>query len=241
MVDVGPVREIRFTVSRSAGAVSALVMRPPDARAMLVIGHGAGAGMRHAFMEAVARRLCNRGLATLRYQFPYMDKGSRRPDPHPILFATVRAAVATARAEAPDLPLFAGGKSMGARMTSMAAAQTPLQDVRGIVFLGFPLHPAGRPASDRAAHLSDVSVPMLFLNGTRDKLAALELLEPVCDHLGSLARLRVVAAADHSFHVLKRSGRTDDEVLDELADVTAAFVVGRRTTAELRSTVPPSS
>lgn len=193
---------------------------------MLVIGHGAGAGMRHAFMDAVVRRLADRGVATFRYQFPYMEKGRRRPDPRPILLATVRAAVATARARTPDLPLFAGGKSMGGRMTSMAAAQTPLEDVRGIVFLGFPLHPVGRPASERAAHLSMVSVPMLFLNGTRDKLAELELLEPVCDNLGSSARLRVIDAADHSFHVLKRSGRTDDEVLDELADETARFVGG---------------
>ena len=224
MVDGGAVREIRFTVSSSAGEVSALVMRPPDARAMLVLGHGAGAGMHHAFMDAVARRLGDRGLATLRYQFPYMETGGRRPDPRPILLATVRAAVGTARAEAPDLSLFAGGKSMGGRMTSMAASQTPLPDVRGIVFLGFPLHPAGRPASDRAAHLSGVTVPMLFLNGTRDKLAEPALLEPICDGLGSLARLHVVDAADHSFGVLKRSGRTDAEVLDELADATGAFV-----------------
>ncbi len=224
MADGTVARETKFTASSSAGEVSALVMRPPDARAMLVLGHGAGAGMRHAFMDAVARRLANRGVATLRYQFPYMENGGHRPDPRPILLATVRAAVATARARTPDLPLFAGGKSMGGRMTSMAAAATPLQDVRGIVFLGFPLHPAGRPSSDRAAHLSKMSVPMLFLNGTRDKLAELALLEPVCNDLGSLARLRVVDAADHSFHVLKRSGRTDDEVLDELADAIVKFV-----------------
>ncbi len=227
MADGLVARETEFTAGSSAGEVSALVMRPPDARAMLVLGHGAGAGMRHVFMDAVARRLGDRGVATLRYQFPYMERGGRRPDPRPILFATVRAAVAAARAEAPDLPLFAGGKSMGGRMTSTAAAQTPLQDVRGIVFLGFPLHPAGRPSSDRAAHLADVTVPMLFLNGTRDKLAELELLEPVCDRLGSFARLRVIDAADHSFHVLKRSGRTDDEVLDELADSTDTFVTQR--------------
>jgi predicted alpha/beta-hydrolase family hydrolase len=227
MADGLVARETMFAAGSSAGEVSALVMRPPDARAMLVLGHGAGAGMRHVFMDAVARRLGDRGIATLRYQFPYMENGGRRPDPRPILFTTVRAAVAAARAEAPDLPLFAGGKSMGGRMTSMAAAQTPLQDVRGIVFLGFPLHPAGRPSSDRAAHLADVTVPMLFLNGTRDKLAELELLEPVCDRLGSFARLRVIDAADHSFHVLKRSGRTDDEVLDELADSTDTFVTQR--------------
>ncbi len=226
MVDGAAAREIRFTASKSAGEVSALVMRPPDTRAMLVIGHGAGAGMRHAFMDAVARRLAYRGVATLRYQFPYMETGGRRPDPHPILFATVRAAVATARAQTPDLPLFAGGKSMGGRMTSMAAAKAPLEHVRGIVFVGFPLHPTGRPSSDRATHLSDVTVPMLFLNGTRDKLAAMELLEPVCEGLGTQTRLHVVDGADHGFHVLKRSGRTDDEVLDELADEIAVFMGG---------------
>ena len=217
-------RELKFTAGSSAGEVSALAMRPPDARAMLVLGHGAGAGMRHAFMDAVSRRFADRGLATLRYQFPYMEQGGRWPDPRPILFATIRAAVATARDEAPDLPLFAGGKSMGGRMTSMTAAQTPLEDVRGIVFLGFPLHPAGRPALVRATHLADVNVPMLFLNGTRDKLAALELLEPVCAGLETPTRLHVVDGADHAFAVLKRSGRTNDEVLDELAEATDMFV-----------------
>ncbi len=216
--------ETKFTAGSIAGEVSALVMWPPGARAMLVLGHGAGAGMRHAFMDAMARRLGDRGLATLRYQFPYMETGSRWPDPRPILLATVCAAVATARATAPDLPLFAGGKSLGGRMTSMTAAQTPLQDVRGIVFLGFPLHPAGRPASERGTHLADVTVPMLFLNGTRDKLAAPELLEGVCANLGPLARLRVIDGADHSFGVLKRSGRTNDDVLDELADAIDRFV-----------------
>ncbi len=220
--------ELKFTASSGAGEVSALVMRPPDARAMLVIGHGAGAGMRHAFMDAVARRLADRGVATFRYQFPFMETGGRRPDPRPVLLATVRAAVAAARARPPDLPLFAGGKSMGGRMTSMAAAETPLEAVRGIVFLGFPLHPAGRPASDRAAHLSRVTVPMLFLNGTRDKLAKLELLEVVCEGLDKPTRLHVVDGADHSFAVLKRSGRTDDEVLDELADVTGKFVTAMK-------------
>jgi predicted alpha/beta-hydrolase family hydrolase len=218
-------RELKFTAGPGSGEVSALVMRPPDARAMLVLGHGAGAGMRHAFMEAVSRRFADRGLATLRYQFPYIEKGGRWPDPRPVLFATVRAAVATARDVAPDLPLFAGGKSMGGRMTSMTAAQTPLDDVRGIVFLGFPLHPAGRPALVRAAHLTHVTIPMLFLNGTRDKLAALELLKPVCAGLDTPTRLHVVDGADHGFGVLKRSGRTDDDVLDELAEATDRFVM----------------
>ncbi len=222
----GPIpQELKFTAPTTAGAVSALVMMPPDARAMLVLGHGAGAGMRHAFMDAVARRLAARRVATFRYQFPFTERGARRPDPRPVLLATVRAAVVTARGTTRGLPLFAGGKSMGGRMTSMAAAATPLDGVRGIVFLGFPLHPAGRPGSDRAAHLSHVTVPMLFLNGTRDRLARLELLEPVCEHLGSSARLRVVEGADHSFHVLKRSGRTDEDVLDELAETTGKFVI----------------
>ncbi len=223
MADGATARDLTFTATSSAGVVSAILRRPTDARAMLVIGHGAGAGMRHVFMDAVARRLGDRGIATLRYQFPFMEKGSRRPDPHPILFATVRAAVAAACEQTPDLPLFAGGKSMGGRMTSMAAAKAPLEHVRGIVFVGFPLHPTGRPSSDRATHLSDVTVPMLFLNGTRDKLAVMELLEPVCEGLGTQTRLHVVDGADHGFHVLKRSGRTDDEVLDELADEIAVF------------------
>jgi len=224
MTDGSVVSELSFTASSTAGEVSALVLRPSDARAMLVLGHGAGAGMRHVFMEAMARCLADRGLATLRYQFPYMEKGSRWPDPRPILFATVRAAVATARDVASDLPVFAGGKSMGGRMTSMTAAQTPLDDVRGIVFLGFPLHPAGRPALVRGTHLADVTVPMLFLNGTRDKLAVMELLEPVCAGLDPPTRLHVVEGADHAFAVLKRSGRTNDEVLDELADAIGKFV-----------------
>jgi predicted alpha/beta-hydrolase family hydrolase len=153
-----------------------------------------------------------------------MEAGTRRPDPQPILLATVRSAVAFALEQTPRLPLMAGGKSMGGRMTSMAAAEQPLEGVRGIVFLGFPLHPAGRPSTERAQHLSDVTVPMLFLAGTRDKLAGLDLLRPVCDGLGVRARLHVVEGADHSFAVLKRSGRTDDEVLGELAATTRAWV-----------------
>ncbi len=216
-------RSIRFTAGGGA-EVSAVLLRPPEAKALLVLGHGAGAGMHHRFMDAIARRLATVSLATLRYQFPYMEAGARRPDPQPILLATVRSAVAVALKEAPQLPLLAGGKSMGGRMTSMAAAQQPLDGVRGIVFLGFPLHPAARPSTGRAEHLSDVTVPMLFLAGTRDKLAGLDLLRPVCDGLGDAARLHVVEGADHSFAVLKRSGRTDDEVLDELAATTRTWV-----------------
>ncbi len=223
MTDVDGLRSIRFTAGGGA-EVSAVLRQPPEARALLVLGHGAGAGMHHRFMDAISRRLAAQGLATLRYQFPYMEAGSRRPDPQPILLATVRSAVAVAQQETPRLPLLAGGKSMGGRMTSMAASQQPLEGVRGIVFLGFPLHPAARPSTGRADHLSDVTVPMLFLAGTRDRLAGLDLLRQVCDGLGAGARLHVVEGADHSFAVLKRSGRTDDEALDELAATTRAWV-----------------
>jgi len=216
-------RELRFEATRSAGEVSALLRRDEGAASLLVFAHGAGAGMRHAFMTAMAERLAARGVATLRYQFPYMEKGGRRPDPPPILAKTVRSAVAVARREAPDLPLFAGGKSMGGRMTSTAAAAEPLPDVHGLVFFGFPLHAAGRPGSARGDHLDAVTVPMLFLQGTRDALADLDLLRPVCARLGARATLHVVDGGDHSFKVLKRSGRGADEVLDEIADTVAAW------------------
>ncbi len=219
----GAGRELRFQVSSRAGEVSAILVEPPEARFLLVMGHGAGAGMRHAFMDAMTRRLAAEGVATFRYQFPYMEKGGRRPDPRPVLLNTDRSAVAAARAEAPNRTLLAGGKSMGGRMTSMAAAAEPLPEVRGLVLVGFPLHPAGRPSTQRADHLDDVAVPMLFLQGTRDKLAELDLLRPVCDGLGTRATLHVVEGGDHSFHVLKRSGRTDEEVLEELAQTTAAW------------------
>jgi predicted alpha/beta-hydrolase family hydrolase len=203
--------------------VSTLLVEPASPLALYVLAHGAGAGMRHAFMEAIALRLAARGVATLRYQFPYAEHGARRPDPEPLLLATVRAAVAAGREAAGGRPLLAGGKSMGGRMTSRAAAAEPLLGVSGLVFLGFPLHPAGQPATSRADHLANVALPMLFLQGTRDALADLTLLEPVVRELGARATLRVIAEADHSFHVLKRSGRTDEQVLDELADTVASW------------------
>jgi len=212
-----PVRELRFAASRSAGEVSALLVRPEDARALYVLAHGAGAGMRHPFMDAIATRLAARGVATFRYQFPYVERGQKRIDPQPILLATVRAAVAAAAEAAPGLPAIAGGKSMGGRMTSLAAAAEPLEGVRGLAFLGFPLHPAGKPSTDRAEHLARVTVPMLFLQGTRDALADLVLLRPIVAGLGPRARMVEQADADHGFHVPKRSGRTDDEMLDALA------------------------
>ena len=210
-----------------AGEVSALVLTPARPQAWYVFAHGAGAGMRHRFMEALAQRLAARGVATLRYQFPYAEQGGRRPDPEPLLLATVRAAVAAGREAAGGLPLLAGGKSMGGRMTSRAAAAAPLEGVRGLVFVGFPLHPAGQPGVARAEHLARVTVPMLFLQGTRDTLANLELLSPIVGQLGGRATLRVIEHADHGFHVLKRSGRSDEQVLDELAAAVAEWGEGR--------------
>ena len=204
--------------------VSGLFDQPPDPRALLVLAHGAGAGMRHPFLNAMAARLAERGVATLRYQFPYMDQRRSRPDPPGTLAAAVRAAVDEARGRAPDLPLFAGGKSFGGRMTSTAQAGAPLPGVRGLVFLGFPLHPPGRPGTGRADHLDGVAVPMLFLQGTRDEFAGIDEIRPVLRRLGPRATLHVVEGADHSFHVLKRSGRTDAKVLHELADAIAEWV-----------------
>ncbi|MEM7410521.1 MAG: alpha/beta family hydrolase [Myxococcota bacterium] len=210
-------------VSASIGRVSALFTRPADARAQLVLAHGAGAGMRHAFLEGVTARLAENGIACFRYQFPYWEAGRRAPNPPRVLTATVRAAVERAHAEAPDLPLFAGGKSLGGRMTSTAMAAEPLPAVRGLVFFGFPLHAPGKPGNERAAHLASVPCPMLFLQGTRDKLADLDLFAPVFDELGARATPHIVEGADHSFQVLKRSGRTHEEVLDELVAQVGAF------------------
>ena len=207
----------------NAGPVSGLLTRPPHARACFVFAHGAGAGMTHPFMAQVAAGLGKRGIATLRYQFPYMEKASKRPDPPAVAQAAVRAAVAEAARCCEGLPLIAGGKSFGGRMTSQAQAAAPLAGVRGLAFFGFPLHPAGKPSKDRAKHLADVHIPMLFLQGTRDTLAELTLLEPVVKGLGSLATLHPVRDADHSFHVLKRSGRHDGEVMDEILDAFVAW------------------
>jgi len=203
--------------------VSGLLQRPTKARCCYVLAHGAGAGMNHPFMAVVADELAERGIATLRYQFPYMEQGGRRPDPPTLAQATVRAAVAKAAKLASGVPLIAGGKSFGGRMTSQAQASAPLDGVRGLVFLGFPLHAAGKPSNDRAKHLADVKVPMLFLQGTRDKLAELHLLRSVVETLGPRATLHVVDDADHSFHVRASSGRTDAEVVLELARTMAAW------------------
>ncbi|HJV68504.1 alpha/beta family hydrolase [Ideonella sp.] len=204
--------------------VSALLQVPAGAIACYVLAHGAGAGMAHPFMAAVAAGLAARGIATLRYQFPYMERGSKRPDTPAVAHAAVRAAVDEAARQCPGLPLVAGGKSFGGRMTSQAQAAEPLPGVRGLVFLGFPLHPAGKPAQERAAHLAQVGCPMLFLQGTRDELADFALITEVARALGPRATPEPIAEADHSFHVLARSGRKDAEVLEGLLDSVAAWV-----------------
>jgi uncharacterized protein len=204
-----------------AGPVSALLLRPDAPRACFVFAHGAGAGMTHSFMEAFANGLGERSIASLRYQFLYMEKGGKRPDPPALAQATVRAAVAKAAEIFPDITLIAGGKSFGGRMTSQAQAAASLPGVRGLAFVGFPLHPAGKPSTDRADHLAKVNIPMLFLQGSRDSLAEAALIEPVAQRLGPRAMLHLVDGADHSFHVLARSGRNDREALGEILDAFA--------------------
>jgi len=204
--------------------VSALLQLPPAATACYVLAHGAGAGMEHPSMTAIATELAARSIATLRFQFPYMELRSRRPDPPPVCHATVRAAVAEAARRAPQLPLIAGGRSFGGRMTSQAQAIEPLSAVKGLAFLGFPLHPAGKPSVERAEHLRDVKTPMLFLQGTRDELAKLELLQPLINQLGARATLKLMQDADHSFHVPARNGRKDPEVRAEMLDALAEWI-----------------
>jgi predicted alpha/beta-hydrolase family hydrolase len=205
-------------------SVSALAQGPADAKGCLVLAHGAGAGMDHSFMRAVAAGLAERHIATFRFQFPFMEAGSKRPDRPLVAHATVRAAAAAAQQVFQGVPLFAGGKSFGGRMTSQAEALEPLAGVRGLVFFGFPLHPAGKPSSERAAHLNDVQVPMLFLQGTRDLLAELPLMQQLMKLLGSRASLEVIEHADHSFHVPSRSGRNDQEALTQALDAAAQFI-----------------
>jgi hypothetical protein len=209
-------KDMRFEV-RDAGEVSAILLRPADARCLLVLAHGAGAGMRHSFMEEMAEELAGAKVATLRFNFPYMEQRRKVPDRAPVPTEAVLAAVRSAAKVAPDLPLFAGGKSYGGRMSSQAASDNSLPNVRGLVFFGFPLHPPDQPSTKRAEHLARVKLPMLFLQGTRDKLADLSLLRPICAKLGSRAPLHIIETADHSFHVLKSAGKTDAEVMREMA------------------------
>jgi uncharacterized protein len=211
-------------IVNDAQRVSGLLQAPPAARACYVLAHGAGAGMAHPFLAAIATGLAERGIATLRYQFPYMEQGSKRPDAPKLAHATVRAAVMEASRLVPELALFAGGKSFGGRMTSQAQAASPLPGVRGLVFLGFPLHPPGQPSEERGKHLLDVHIPMLFLQGTRDDFASMPLLEALCKQLGARATLQLFRDADHSFHVPARTGRKDAEVQAELLNALAAWI-----------------
>jgi predicted alpha/beta-hydrolase family hydrolase len=214
-----------LTISVADGqTVSGLWQSPPDARACYVMAHGAGAGMTHPFMTAFANELARRAIATLRYQFPYMERGSRRPDAPKVAHAAVRAAVAEAGRLAPELALYAGGRSFGGRMTSQAQALSPLSGVRGLAFLGFPLHPAGQPSDARGEHLSDVRIPLLFLQGSRDELAHLPLLTKLVERLGDRATLALFDDADHSFHVPARTGRKDADVRAEMAEVLARWI-----------------
>jgi hypothetical protein len=217
---------LRIDADRS---VSALLRLPDRAWAGHVFAHGAGAGMAHPFMADVAEGLAARGIATLRYQFAYMERGSKRPDPPALAHAAVRAAVAEAARLMPGLPLAAGGKSFGARMTSQAMAATPLPGVGALLFFGFALHPAGKPSVERAKHLDDVRCPMLFLQGTRDELAALDLLRPAVDRLGPRATLALFDDADHSFHVRKASGSNDVQVMQSMLDTAAGWLQERLT------------
>jgi hypothetical protein len=212
-------------ISVGSEKVSSLLLHPAGAKALYLFAHGAGGGMNHKAMESNARGLADRGIATLRYQFPYMEKGSRRPDPPKIAHATVRAAAAKALELAPELPLFAGGRSFGGRMTSQAQAIEPLPSVRGLAFLGFPLHLAGKPGIQRADHLASVTIPMLFVSGDRDALAELDLLKSVVAGLGERATLHLVAQADHSFKVAAKSGRTTAEAEGEALDALARWIL----------------
>src|SRR5438874_1733882 len=214
---------VAITVADGEAPVSGLLLRPPGASRLYVLAHGAGAGMRHPFLETTARALAERDIGTRRYEFPTMERRASRPDPPAVAAAAVRAAVAQAARLAPGLPLVAGGKSFGGRMTSTAQAEEPLPGVRGLVFLGFPLHPPGRPGDKRAEHLARVEIPMLFLQGDRDEFADLTLLQPVVKRLGDRATLHLVDGGDHSFHVRKRSGKTDAAVMDEIADALAEW------------------
>jgi len=219
----GEARPLTLDVGE-AGSVSGLWLGPAQARACYVFAHGAGAGMTHASMTAFAVGLAVREVATLRFQFPFMEKGSKRTDPPAVAQAAVRAAVGEAARRGAGLPLFAGGRSFGGRMTSQAQAKAPLPGVLGLAFVGFPLHPAGRPGTERAEHLSTIDVPMLFLQGTRDELASLDLLNPVVNGLGPNATLQLFDDADHSFHVRARSGRNDAQVREAMLDATVAWM-----------------
>jgi len=218
-------KKVKISVGDNLRTVSAVLMIPSKARWLMILAHGAAAGMEHPFMAGLARQMAEGKIATLRYQFPYMEEGKKSVDPRPVLIETVRSAVAAAREQAKGLPLLAGGKSLGGRMTSTAASQGVLPGVKGLVFFGFPLHAPGNPGSERAEHLFKVTLPMLFLQGTRDALADLSLMEPLCKKLQKQGRvtLRIIDGADHGFHVPKKSGRTEEEVLKEIGEAVSEW------------------
>nr|WP_246583854.1 alpha/beta family hydrolase [Bradyrhizobium iriomotense] len=223
MIVATKTQELKLDIERT-GTVSAILTQPDNARACYVLAHGAGADMRHAFMEKVAAGLGERGIATFRFNFLYMEKKHGRPDQPAVAHAAIRAAVAEAARLCPGVKLIAGGKSFGGRMTSQAQSKSPLPGVKGLAFLGFPLHADGKPSAERAEHLTGIAIPMLFLQGTRDKLADLDILKPVIARLGSKATLHEVEGGDHSFAVLKKSGRSNDEALTEVLDALAAWI-----------------
>ena len=216
--------ESKFTATPEKGEVSSILIRPDNAKWLLVLGHGAGTNMRHSTLQTIAERLADIGIATFRYQFPYMERGGGGREAQVVALATVRSAVAAAYAAAGDVSILVGGHSYSGRMSSLTAAEAPIEHVRGLVFFAFPLHPSGREGTERADHLADVTVPMLFLSGTRDKLAVLDLLEPVCENLGDKATLHLLDTADHGFKVLKRSRKSDEDVFVEMARVLSEWV-----------------
>ena len=219
-------KEMKFLATPEKGDVSALLLRPDEASHLLVLGHGASTNMRHATLQTIAEQMADAGVATFRYNFPYMEQGRGR-DSQEVCTATVRSAVAAAHRAALDIPLLAGGHSFGGRMTSTAASESPLDGVQGLVFFAFPLHQPGKPDTKRAEHLSAITVPMLFLSGTRDELANLDLLQPVCKKLGKRATLHLLDTADHGFRTLKRSRKSEEDVFVEMARIVREWASSR--------------
>jgi predicted alpha/beta-hydrolase family hydrolase len=215
---------VRFPIAQSGVIVSGLLRQPKKAKWIFVLAHGAGAGMNHPFLESIAEGLSEHDIATLRFQFPYMEQGRRAPNSRPVLAQTIRSAIAAAKSEAPGLRIVAGGKSMGGRMTSLAQSEAPLEDVEGLIFLGFPLHAQGRESTERGSHLAEIQLPMLFLQGTRDKLAKPSLMKTLCESLGEQTTLHILKGGDHSFKPLKSSGRTYPEVIDEAVVTTSEWI-----------------
>lgn len=220
-------KNLHFKVSENIGEVSAIFSSPKNPKAIFVFAHGAGAGMNHKFMEEISSKLVNFDIAVFRYQFPYMEKGKRSPDYPNVLLKTVQSAVEKAESIYKGLPIFAGGKSLGGRMTSTVASKNLIPQIKGIIFFGFPLHAPGKPSSDRAEHLYEVKVPMLFLQGTRDKLADLNLLKPVIKKIGRKASLKIIEGADHSFHVLKSFKKSDSEIIEELSELASSWMLAK--------------